>query len=241
MTTSIITDEVSVPGKTITLKAYVARPSIQDRLPAVIVVQEWWGLNEHIRDICRRFAAEGYYSIAPDLYSRQGHKVATDPDLAARLMAGLKKEDGIADLISTVAWLKGSKLVRTDRIGVIGFCMGGSYALLLPCVTTDIKAAAPFYGEIPPDDTLKNLACPIFYAYGENDGWITRAEVDRLSAAIKRFEKPGEVKIYPGCSHGFFNDTRKDVYRPAEAADAWQRVLKLFEANLRDVARSASV
>ncbi len=128
MATSIITDEVSVPGKTITLKAYVARPSIQDRLPAVIVVQEWWGLNEHIRDICRRFAAEGYYSIAPDLYSRQGHKVATDPDLAARLMAGLKKEDGIADLISTVAWLKGSKLVRTDRIGVIGFCMGGSSA-----------------------------------------------------------------------------------------------------------------
>src|SRR5260370_7373228 len=111
MATSIITDEVSVPGKTITLKAYVARPSIQDRLPAVIVVQEWWGLNEHIRDICRRFAAEGYYAIAPDLYSRQGHKGAADPDLAARLMAGLNTEDAITDLISPIPTLKVSNLV----------------------------------------------------------------------------------------------------------------------------------
>ena len=111
--------------------------------------------------------------------------------------------------------------------------MGGSYALLLPCESKEIAAAAPFYGEIPADEKLQNLNCPIFYAYGENDGWIQRADVDRLAAALKKFDKKGEVKIYKGCSHGFFNDTRPDVYRPAEAKDAWERTLKLFAENLK--------
>ena len=110
--------------------------------------------------------------------------------------------------------------------------MGGSYALLLPCETHEISAAAPFYGEIPPDQKLKNLSCPILYVYGENDGWIQRSDVDRLAAALKKFDKQGEVKVYPGCSHGFFNDTRPDVYRPSEAKDAWDRTLKLFATNL---------
>jgi carboxymethylenebutenolidase len=199
----------------------------------VIVIQEWWGLNEHIKDVARRFAKEGYFAVAPDLYSRQGHKVTDDPNVAAQLMSGLKPGDGIDDLLSTINWLAREQGVRADRIGVVGFCMGGSYALLLPCTSKEIKAAAPFYGEIPPDETLRQLACPVFYAYGENDGWITRQDVDRLAADLKKFKKPGEVKIYKGCSHGFFNDTRKDVHRAAEAQDAWQHTLKLFAENLK--------
>jgi carboxymethylenebutenolidase len=147
-------------------------------------------------------------------------------------MGGLKKEDGIADLQTTVEWLRAQKRTHSTRIGITGFCMGGSYALLLPCESREIAAAAPFYGEVPPDEKLKHLGCPVFYAYGENDGWIQRADVDRLAAALKKFDKPGEVKVYAGCSHGFFNDTRTDVHRPAEAKDAWQRVLKLFAENL---------
>ncbi len=230
---NLVTQEVTFPGESVEIKAFVAKPASGGPHPAVIVVQEWWGLSEHIKDVARRLAKEGYFAVAPDLYSRQGHKVTDDPNVAAQLMSGLKPEDGVDDLLSTMSWLGRDNDARDDRIGVIGFCMGGSYALRLPCVTKEIKAAAPFYGEIPPDEKLQQLACPIFYAYGENDGWITRQDVDRLAAALKKFNKPGEVKIYKGCSHGFFNDTRKDVHRAAEAQDAWQHALKLFAENLK--------
>jgi carboxymethylenebutenolidase len=234
MADQIVDKEVKFPGKAVELRAYVAQPSAgAGPFPVVIVVQEWWGLNENIRDITRRLARQGYLAVAPDLYSRQGHKVAADPNTAGQLMAGLMKEDGIEDLLSTVGWIKTQKEANGARIGAIGFCMGGSYALLLPCSTREIKAAAPFYGEIPPDERLGALACPIFYAYGENDGWIQRRDVDRLEGALKKLNKPGQVKIYAGCSHGFFNDTRKDVYRPVEAKDAWDHALKLFADNLK--------
>ena len=207
----IVTREVSYAGRACTIKAFVAEPAGAATSPAAIVVQEWWGLNEHIRDVARRLGREGYYAIAPDLYSRQGHQVTKDPNVAGELMSKLAPADGIDDLLSTVAWIKSQNGDDGGRIGEIGFCMGGSYAMALPCVSKDIKDAAPFYGEVPGDDQLRNLNRPVFYAYGENDGWITRADVDRLAAALKKFNKRGEVKIYKGCSHGFFNDTRKDV------------------------------
>ena len=229
----VVSREVTYPGRACKLKAFVVEPAADGARAAVIVVQEWWGLNDHIRDVARRFAREGYFAIAPDLYSRQGHKVATEPNQAAELMGALKKEDGIEDLQTTIEWLRAQKPTQSARLGITGFCMGGSYALLLPCETREISAAAPFYGEIPTDEKLKNLSCPILYVYGENDGWIQRKDVDRLAAALNKYDKKGEVKIYPGCSHGFFNDTRADVYRAAEAKDAWDRTLKLFATNLK--------
>jgi len=129
----IVTREVTFAGRACALKAYVAEPAGVEPSAATIVVQEWWGLNEHIRDVARRLAREGYFAIAPDLYSRQGHRVATEPNGAAQLMGGLKKEDGIADLQTAVQWLRAQKQTRATRIGITGFCMGGSYALLLPC------------------------------------------------------------------------------------------------------------
>ena len=139
----IVTREVSYAGRACGLKAYVAEPAAAETSPAAIVVQEWWGLNEHIRDVARRLAREGYFTIAPDLYSRQGHRVATETNGAAQLMGGLKKDDGIADLQTTVEWLRAQKQTRSARIGITGFCMGGSYALLLPCGSREIAAAAP--------------------------------------------------------------------------------------------------
>lgn len=232
MASELVAQDVTFRGRHCELKAYVAHQAGDAPRPAVIVVQEWWGLDDHIRDVTRRFAQEGYFAVAPDLYSRQGHKVTKDPNVAGQLMSKLDKGDGIEDLLSTVTWIKNQKEANPARIGVIGFCMGGSYALLLPCVSKDIKASAPFYGEVPFNEQLKNLNCPVLYTYGENDGWITRKDVDRLSADLKRFNKRGEVKIYKGCSHGFFNDTRKDVYAAAEASDAWQNVLSMFKENL---------
>ncbi|HKF30396.1 MAG TPA: dienelactone hydrolase family protein [Candidatus Binataceae bacterium] len=231
---AILEREVDFPGKACTLSAYIAEP--QDGpapLPAVIVVQEWWGLNDHIRDVARRFAREGYVAVAPDLYSRQGHKVANDPNTAAELMGGLQQADGIEDLRTTAAWIRNQRRTRSSKMGIIGFCMGGSYALLLPCESKELSAAAPFYGEIPPDNKIRELSCPVFYAYDTNDGWINRSDVDRLQKALREFGKQGAVKLYPGCSHGFFNDTRADVYNAEAARDAWQQVLQLFSANLK--------
>ena len=154
--------EVRFSGKSCELRAFVAEPAAAGPWPAIIVVHEWWGLDDHIRDVARRLAAEGYFAVAPDLYSRQGHKVTKDPDIAADLMGGLLVADGVDDLVSTIGWIKNQPKVDAANIGVIGFCMGGSYATLLPCVSKEIKAAAPFYGEIPPDDQLEHLGCPIF-------------------------------------------------------------------------------
>jgi carboxymethylenebutenolidase len=229
----ILEREVSFAGPACTVNAFCAEPPDGAPRPAVIVVQEWWGLNPNIKDIAGRFAREGYVAVAPDLYSRQGHKVATDPNTAAQLMGGLKKEDGIADLKATLAWIRGQKRTHGMKIGITGFCMGGTYAMLLPCESSEIAAAAPFYGEIPADDKIAQLGCPIFYAYDENDGWIQRKDVDRLAADLKKFHKSGEVKIYPGCSHGFFNDTRPDVYNAAAAKDAWEHTLALFKKHLK--------
>ena len=151
----------------ITVRAFVAAPQTKEKRPAIIVVQEWWGLTEHIKDIAKRYAAEGYVAIAPDLYSRLGHALTTDAGEAGRLMNSLQQEDGLKDLNATVAYLKTVPEVDANRIGVTGFCMGGSYALMLPCVNQDIKAAVPFYGQVPnPDTPLQQLACPILYFYG---------------------------------------------------------------------------
>lgn len=224
---------VQYPSEGVTVRAYLVQPQMKGHRPAIIVVQEWWGLNDHIKDIARRYAQEGYTTIAPDLYSRLGNKVTANPDEAGRLMNGLKQEDGLRDLSATVKYLKTVPEVDAARIGVTGFCMGGSYALMLPCVAQEIKATVPFYGQVPdPDTPLKNLACPVLYVYGEDDGWITKADVQRLVAALRKYNKVGEVKTYPGASHAFFNDTRKDVYKLAEANDAWDRAVAFFKQHL---------
>ncbi|MBI4588154.1 MAG: dienelactone hydrolase family protein [Candidatus Rokubacteria bacterium] len=210
--------------------AHLATPPGPGPFPAVIVIQEWWGLDDHIKDVAERYAREGYVSLAPDLYHGN---VTKDPNEAGKLMGALKREEAVKDLLGAVAHLKAMKEVRADRIGVTGFCMGGSYALLLPCRTKDIRAAAPYYGEIPDEATLRNLAAPILYIYGDADFWITKDEVGRLEATLKKLNKPGDVTIYPGAPHAFFNDTRKDVYRQTEAQDAWRRTLDLFAKHLK--------
>lgn len=224
---------VQYPGEGVALTAYVAAPATEEAQPAIIIVQEWWGLNDHIKDIAKRFAGEGYVAIAPDLYSRLDHAVTTDSHEAGALMNRLKPEDGLKDLQATVTYLKTVPEVDAARLGVTGFCMGGFYALMLPCLTSVIKAAVPFYGQVPnPDTPIKNLGCPILYIYGEDDGWITKADVQRLAAALHKYQKPGEIKTYPGATHAFFNDTRKEVYKAAEAKDAWARTLAFFKQHL---------
>ncbi|MEE8494060.1 MAG: dienelactone hydrolase family protein [Nitrospirales bacterium] len=232
MSTALKESMVQYPSEGVTVHAYLAVPD-QGPHAAMIVVQEWWGLNEHTKDVARRYAREGYVAIAPDLYSRLGHPLTTDANEAGKLMGMLSMDDGIKDLNATIAYLGTVPGVDSNRIGVTGFCMGGSYALMLPCVNQAIKAAVPFYGQVPnPDTPLQKLGCSVLYFYGDDDGWITRSDVQRLSDALKKYNKPGEVKIYPGAPHAFFNDTRKEVYKPEEAEDAWKRALAFFRQHL---------
>lgn len=233
MAESIRETTVQYPSGNVTMNAFIAAPNTKEKRPTVIVIQEWWGLTDHIKDIARRYAAEGYVAIAPDLYSRLGHALTTDAGEAGKLMNTLKQEDGLNDLKATLAYLKSVPEVDGARIGVTGFCMGGSYALMLPCVSPEIKAAVPFYGQVPnPDTPLQKLACPVLYLYGEDDGWITKADVQRLAAALKKYNKPGEIKTYPGAPHAFFRDTDPSVYRPEAAKDAWGRTKAFFKQHL---------
>ncbi|HLG14257.1 MAG TPA: dienelactone hydrolase family protein [Blastocatellia bacterium] len=197
--------------------------------PALIVVHEWWGLNDHIKDIAGRFADQGYVALAPDLYEG---KLATDPDTAGKYMQGLDQKQALATLDGAINHIKSLSNVAAGRIGVTGFCMGGTYALLLACHSSDIKASVPFYGDVPTEDVLKNLSAPVLFIGAENDFWITKDKIDRLRDAMQKFNKPGEVKVYSGASHAFFNNTRPDVYNKEAAADVWQRVTGFFASHL---------
>jgi carboxymethylenebutenolidase len=233
MAESIRETTVQYQSGKIEMKAFVAGPQTTGKRPTIIIVQEWWGLTDHMKDIARRYAAEGYVAIAPDLYSRLGHALTTDAGEAGKLMNSLKQEDGLTDLNATVGYLKSVPEVDATKIGITGFCMGGSYALMLPCINSEIKAAVPFYGQVPnPDTPIQKLACPILYIYGEDDGWITKADVQRLAAALKKYNKPGEIKTYPGAPHAFFRDTDPSVYRPEAAKDAWARTKAFFQQHL---------
>ncbi|HMS84041.1 MAG TPA: dienelactone hydrolase family protein [Nitrospira sp.] len=233
MAESIRETTVQYQSGNVGMKAFVAAPQTKGTRPARIVAQEWWGLTDHIKDIARRYAAEGYVAIAPDLYSRLGHAFTTDAGEAGELMNRLKPEDGLADLNATVAYLKSVPEVDAAKIGITGFCMGGSYVLMLPCVNSEIKTAVPFYGQVPnPDTPIQKLACPVLYVYGEDDGWITKADVQRLAAALKKYNKAGEIKTYPGAPHAFFRDTDPSVYQPEAAKDAWSRTTAFFKQQL---------
>ena len=149
MAESIRETLVQYPSDKVTMRAYVAAPQTKERRPAIIVVQEWFGLTDHIKDMASRYAAEGYVAIAPDLYSRLGNALTTDPGEAGKLMNTLQQEDGLKDLNATVTYLKSVPEVDATRIGVTGFCMGGSYALMLPASTPISKQPRHFMDRYP--------------------------------------------------------------------------------------------
>jgi carboxymethylenebutenolidase len=210
-------------------QGYIVESSGSGVRPGLIVVHEWWGLNDHIKDIADRFADEGFVVLAPDLYDG---KVAKDPDEAGKLMQGLDQNRAIETLNGAVDHLKSQEQVNPDAIGVTGFCMGGTFALLLPCYNKSIKAAAPFYGDVPSEDVLKNLSAPVLFIGAENDPWITRDKMERLKAALTKLNKEGEVKVYSGVGHAFFNDTRPEAYDREAANDAWESVNRFFSEKL---------
>jgi carboxymethylenebutenolidase len=207
---------------------YLASPDADPGGAGVIVVHEWWGLNDQTQDVARRFADEGFTALAPDLYDGE---LTTDPKEASRLMHELDQERGIEILNDAVDRLAATEGV--DRVGVVGFCMGGSFALLLACRNPKVAAAAPFYGDIPGDHELARLTAPVLFVGASKDGWITVEKMEGLRDSLARLGKQGEVKIYEGADHAFFNDRRPEVYDPEASADAWRRVIAFFNERLK--------
>ncbi len=212
-----------------TAKGYLAGAREGDKLPGLIVIHEWWGLNDHIKDVAGRFADEGYIVLAPDLYDGKATK---DPSEAGQLMQGLDKSYALETLNGAVGYLKSRDDVDSDKIAVTGFCMGGSYSLLLACYNDRIKASAPFYGDIPSDEELQRLSAPVLFIGAENDFWITQEKMNQLKEGLAKHHKAGEVKVYSGVGHAFFNDTRTEAYDQAAAADAWSSVNQFLKQNL---------
>jgi carboxymethylenebutenolidase len=206
---------------------YLAQPVGAERTPALILIQEWWGLNAHVEDVARRYAREGYVVAAVDLYDG---KVTKDAGEAGKLMGSLDPQQALAKLGTTLAYLRSQPNVTA--VGVTGFCMGGVYTLLTAC-SYQVDAAVPFYG-IPDDlSVIQKLSCPVLFIGAEKDQWITVEKMKKLEAVLKQYGKQGEVKIYAGADHAFFNDTRPEVYNAQDAADAWQSALAFFAKHLR--------
>jgi carboxymethylenebutenolidase len=194
---------------------------------AVLLIQEWWGVNDHIRDIASRYAKQGFLCVAPDLYRG---KITKDQKEASSLMHELAIEDGLATIRRAME--EAGRAYGAEKIAITGYCMGGTFALHAACEIDTLRAAAPFYGDIPDDETLARLKVPTLFIAGERDNWITPEKVDGLKEAARKYDLPVEVVSYDA-DHAFFNDTRPEVYNPEAASDAWQRVLTLFRERLQ--------
>ncbi len=193
---------------------------------AVIIIHEWWGLNDHIKDIASRYASEGIVAIAPDLYRGE---VASDPDRASEMMNALDIEDGLDTIKNVIE--AASLSMDISHFGITGFCMGGTYALRAACELEGLSAAAPFYGDIPSDDVLQRLRTPVVFISGTKDGWINSEKVAALEDAAERFELPVRSVKY-NADHAFFNNTRPEVYDETAARDAWAVVIGFFNDKL---------
>lgn len=208
---------------------YLARPASGSG-PGVIVIQEWWGLVDHIVALADRFAAEGFFALAPDLYHGDS---TTSPDDAGRLMMALDIERAISELGEAEQYLLGLDGIRGSTAGVVGFCMGGRLALAAACRRPQIGACVNFYGVHPNVSLdLSGLQAPVLGLFGENDGFVAQEDVRKLEHELQQAGKSATFHVYPGADHAFFNDSRPDVYNEEAAGDAWNRTLDFFREHL---------
>jgi carboxymethylenebutenolidase len=205
--------------------AYIAQPD-ESGEKTVILIQEWWGVNDHIKDIARRYAAEGFTAIAPDLYRG---KLAANADEASKLMHELAVEDGLETIKRSVA--AASETLKITHFGITGYCMGGTFALRAACELEGFSAAAPFYGDIPEEEVLKKLRTPTIFVSGTKDAWINPEKVAFLEECAEKYELPVHSAKYDA-DHAFFNDTRPEVYNKEAAEDAWALVIGFFNDKL---------
>jgi len=219
---------VQFPSNGGNTSGYLATPS-SGKGPGVLVIQEWWGLVDHIKRVCDRFATEGFSALAPDMYHG---KTASEPDAAGKLFMALNIAQAEKDLRGAAKFLADQS--STPKIGVVGFCMGGQLALFAATLNSNVGACVDFYGihpNVKPD--YSKLSGPVLGLFAEKDGFVTPQAARDLDAAIKKAGKQSEIHIYPDVDHAFFNDDNQPAYNKPAAEDAWKRTLGFFKANLK--------
>ena len=239
----LVAGEVKVKTKDGDMPAYRAMPATGGDFPVVLVVQEVFGVHEHIKDICRRVAKAGYFAIAPELYARQGDpsKYTDTGKLVSEVVSKVADAQVMSDLDACVAFAKASGKAETTRLGITGFCWGGRIVLMYAAYNPDVKAAVAWYGQTTqafhagdktPMDVAGQIKGAVLGLYGGADQGIPGETVEKVFASIKASgNAKSEYKIYPGTPHGFNADYRPS-YRKAEAEDAWNRMIAWFKLNL---------
>ncbi|MFZ0816504.1 MAG: dienelactone hydrolase family protein [Candidatus Sulfotelmatobacter sp.] len=214
-----------------TVQAILYTPAGRGPFPAIIVIHEWWGLNDWINDQAAKLADQGYEALAIDLYRG---KVATTPDMAHEIMRGVPEDRARRDLHAAFEFLQAQPNVKKDRIGAIGWCMGGGYSLDVALDEPTLAADVINYGHLATDpDALKKINAPILGLFGGQDRGITPDDVHKFEASMKQLGKKIDVKIYDDAGHAFENPNNKDGYRSADAADAWKCTVSFLAENLK--------
>ena len=242
---AISTDKVQVQNEDLSIDAYLAMPDTSGKFPGIIVVQEIFGVNDHIRDLTERLAKEGYVAIAPAIYQRQAPGFETgytekDLEIGRKYKNQTKAEELISDIQATIKYLYSLPQVKQGGIGTIGFCFGGHVAYLVATLE-DIKATASFYGAgivnscpgggEPTITRTKDITGTLYGFFGTEDPLIPNEQVDELEAELQKQHIPHQIFRYEGATHGFMCDQRSS-YNPQAAQDAWTKVLDLFGQKL---------
>lgn len=223
--------DVSYKSGDDTVQAILYTPAGKGPFPALVVIHEWWGLNDWVKEQASKLSDEGYITLAIDLYRG---KVATTPDLAHELMRGVPDDRSDRDLHMAVEFLKSQPDVKKDRIGAIGWCMGGGYALDAALEEPTLAADVINYGALADDpDDLKKINAPILGLFGGQDRGIPPSAVNKFAEQLKSLGKSIDVHIYPDAGHAFENPNNTAGYRKDDAEDAWKRTVAFLAANLK--------
>lgn len=223
----VATASFAADGKPVTYKsgdetvsAILYTPQGKGPFPALVVIHEWWGLNDWVKEEASKLADQGYVALAIDLYRG---KVATTPDEAHQIMRGVPEDRANRDLLAATSYLSSQKNVDAKRIGSIGWCMGGGYSLNLALADPKLKAAVINYGHLASDDaTLKQINAAILGIFGGQDKGIPPADVNKFESQLKALGKTAEIHIFPDAGHAFENPNNKQGYRADDASEAWK-------------------
>lgn len=247
---AIVTDTKGITARDIQLNAsgtmipaYDARPEAAGRYPIIVAISGFTGLNEHHKDVVRRFAHAGFYAIAPELFHREGGKQGKDSAELGRISAQVTRAQYLGDIGAAADYAKQQPWAQANRLGVTGFCGGGALTLHFAAQYPGVAAAVPWYGHLARTyrdapgvnafSLVERIKAPVLGLYGEADGGIPVADVRRFEQELKKHNANVEFVLYPGAPHAFFSDDRPQVYTKDAAEDAWKRCIAFFTTHLK--------
>ena len=242
---------IKEPVSSVTFPGFLIAPTGNATYPALILIHEIWGLNDHIKDVAKRYAKEGYLVFAPDLFAGTPIENCVSPELFAEMRDPAKRDEAQKKMRKALAPMQSPEFAKdmiqklqacfayleehknsTKKIGVLGFCFGGTYCYTLATEQPNLQAAVPFYGHAPePLEKLKTISCPVLAFYGEQDTGLVSA-LPELKEAMKTYHIDFEAVVYSNCGHAFFNDTNKHMYNKAAATDSWKKSIAFLAQNL---------